>query len=70
MLLQVGQISRGAGQKIIQRNYAVALIQQALAHVRPNKAGRAGNDDPQKFLQVFILAEANEVHMLQSELSL
>jgi hypothetical protein len=36
------------GQKIIQCHYGVALGQQAVAKVRTNKAGSAGNDDTQE----------------------
>ena len=40
-------VAAGPGQKVIQPNHSVALRQQAVAHVRSDKAGGAGNGNTQ-----------------------
>ncbi len=48
-----------AGQEIIQRNHRVAFRQQPVAHVRPDKPGRAGNHNSQRFsMEALILPDS------------
>ena len=41
---EVGEVGVRAGRKIIWRDHAVALRQQTVAHVRPDKPGGAGDN--------------------------
>jgi hypothetical protein len=62
----VGEVGGCAGQKIVQRDHAVAFRQETVAHVRPDEPGGAGNDYSQGLSIPSILTKPWWLRMLHS----
>ena len=68
---QMREVAAAARQKIVERHHGVALRQQAVADVRADESGGAGNDDAQISSRTLYSSGAcRSVHMLHSILAI